>query len=141
MTQMVNYHVLRAANDAVYLCAACGESGYVSIGITRDPLRRIAKPGPQLVAAQWAWVGSASCGKAIERRLRKEWAVRYRAGEGFKFDYATEGLIFRRGLSAVFEDCVGTTPDWSKAVGEELARLIRAQVAENGRRLRLFRHS
>ncbi|MCT8281770.1 hypothetical protein [Xanthomonas translucens] len=134
---MVNYHVLQAAVDAVYLCAMCAEDGTVSIGMTRDPLQRVAKSRPHPVAAQWALVGSAARGKAIERRLRKEWASRHRAGEGFRFDYATEGAAFRGGLNAAFEACVGKPAEWSKVAGEELAELIRAQAEEDRRRLRL----
>jgi len=137
MTRMVNYHVLQAAVDAVYLCAMCAEDGTVSIGITRDPLQRLAKARPHPMAAQWAWVGSAARGKAIERRLRKEWAARHRAGEGFRFDYAAEGAAFRSGLNAAFEECVGRPAEWEKVAGEALVELIRAHAVEAGRSLRL----
>lgn len=69
---MRNLTLAQAARDAVHLCAACGADGIVRISVTRNPEGSIRRR-PNLVAAQWAWVGSESRAKLLVRRLRRQW--------------------------------------------------------------------
>lgn len=125
MAGMMNTHVIQAAVDAVFLRVICSESGRVRVGISREPLAGLRKlAGQEAVAAQWAWIGSAAKAKAVERALRKRWASRYRAGEGFGFDYGREGRLFRDELEATFMEVVGTPPDWRKVGPEEMAEIM-----------------
>lgn len=134
MNVMVNHHILQAAVDAVFLCVTCGSDGFVQVGITREPLERAQRAASSAIAAQWAWVGSAAKGKALERRLRKVWGSRHRAGQGYGFDYAREGRVFRDGLNGVFEEIMGEPPDWRKVSPEELLALVAAGRKEAGKR-------
>lgn len=110
---MRNLTLAQAARDAVYLCAACGADGVVRISVTRNPEGGIRRR-PSVVAAQWAWVGSESRAKLIVRRLRRQWAERYVVGEGYRFDYATEGAAFRSEMNQAFQRVVQDTPKWQK---------------------------
>lgn len=113
----------QAARDAVYLCAACGADGIVRISVTRNPEGSIRRR-PNLVAAQWAWVGSESRAKLLVRRLRRQWAVRYAVGQGYCFDYGEEGATFRDGINLAFLEVVGGAATWEK-LGLEALRLMR----------------
>lgn len=125
LASTMNSHVIQAAVDAVYLRVVCSASGRVRVGISREPLVGLRKlAGQEAIAAQWAWIGSAAIGKAVERSLRKRWASRYRAGEGFGFDYATEGRLFRDELDAAFGEVVGVLPQWRKVGPDEMAEII-----------------
>lgn len=125
LASTVNSHVIQAAVDAVFLRVVCSANGRVRVGISREPLEGLRKlAGQEAIAAQWAWIGSAAKGKAIERALRKRWASRYRVGEGFGFDYATEGRMFRDELDATFGEVVGVAPQWRKVGPEEMAEII-----------------
>lgn len=110
---MRNLTLAQAARDAVYLCAACGEDGIVRISVTRDPGGSIRR-WPNVAGAQWAWVGSESRAKLLVRRIRRQWATRYVAGEGYCFDYATEGAAFRNELNQAFQSVVQDAPKWQK---------------------------
>ncbi|WP_164136035.1 hypothetical protein [Stenotrophomonas maltophilia] len=110
---MRNLTLAQAARDAVHLCAACGADGIVRISVTRNPEGSICRH-PNLVAAQWAWVGSESRAKLLVRRLRRQWAKRYVVGEGYRFDYAVEGAEFREGLNQAFLDVVRSAAVWEK---------------------------
>lgn len=103
----------QVARDAVYLCAACGADGIVRISVTRNPEGSIRRQ-PSVVAVQWAWVGSESRAKLLVRRLRRQWAERYVVGEGYRFDYGSEGRAFRDELNRVFEEVVGGSAAWEK---------------------------
>ncbi|HEL5028585.1 hypothetical protein [Stenotrophomonas maltophilia] len=121
---MTGYSMGYVANNAVYICVACGEDGIVRIGATRDPegsLRRRERVG----AAQWAWIGSESRAKLLVRRLRRQWGARYVLGEGYRFDYALEGRVFRDELDQTFREEVGGAPQWEK-LGKDALRLLRA---------------
>lgn len=126
---MRNLTLAHAARDAVYLCAACGADGIVRISVTRDPEGSIRRR-PNVVAAQWAWVGSESRAKLLVRRLRRQWAVRYAVGQGYRFDYATEGADFRQGLNQAFLDVVSGPPKWEK-LGPEALRILRSSRGPN----------
>ncbi|MCU1073264.1 hypothetical protein JAK55_18990 [Stenotrophomonas maltophilia] len=110
---MRNLTFAQGARDAVYLCTACGDDGIVRIGVTRNPEVSIRRRS-NLVAAQWAWVGSESRAKLLVRRLRRQWASRYVLGEGYRFDYAVEGAEFRDGLDSAFHEIVGVNARWEK---------------------------
>lgn len=121
----VNAHVIQSAIDAVLLRIVCSANGRVRVGISREPVKGLLKlAGQEAIAAQWAWIGSAARGKALERALRKRWASRYRAGEGFGFDYGTEGRLFRDELDATFGEVVGVLPQWRKVGPDETAEII-----------------
>lgn len=125
LASTMNSHVTQAAVDAVFLRVICSENGRVRVGISREPLAGLGKvAGQEAVAAQWAWIGSAAKAKAVERALRKRWGSRYRAGEGFGFDYGREGRLFRDELEATFMEVVGTPPDWRKVGPEEMAEIM-----------------
>lgn len=117
----------QAARDAVYLCAACGADGIVRISVTRSPEGSIRRR-PNLVAAQWAWVGSESRAKLLVRRLRRQWAERYVVGEGYRFDYRSEGATFRHALDIAFRDVAKASPQWEK-LGLESLIVLRATRA------------
>lgn len=122
---MMNTHVIQAAVDAVFLRVVCLASGRVIVGISREPLAGLSKlAAAGALAAQWAWIGSATKGKAVERALRKRWIKRYRAGEGFAFDYGTEGRLFRDELDVTFRAVVGAAPDWRKVSPEEMEQML-----------------
>jgi hypothetical protein len=110
---MMNLSMAQAARDAVYLCAVCGKNGVVRVSVTRNPEGCIRRP-PKVVAAQWAWVGSESRAKLLVRRLRRVWAARYVHGEGYRFDYDSEGSVFRDGLNLAFSVAIGHAPVWEK---------------------------
>ncbi len=119
---MNSYGMAYVANNAVYLFVACGDDGIVRIGVSRDPegsLRRRER----VWAAQWAWIGSQSRAKLLLRKLRRTWASRYVIGEGYRFDYASEGRLFRDELDHAFRDEVGGAPRWEKLSKEALALL------------------
>lgn len=124
---MRNLTLAQAARDAVYLCAACGADGIVRISVTRNPEGSIRRR-PNLVAAQWAWVGSESRAKLLVRRLRRQWAERHVVGEGYRFDYAVEGAEFRDGLNQAFLDVVRGAARWEK-LGPGALRVLRATAA------------
>ncbi len=124
---MRNLTLAQAARDAVYLCAACGADGVVRISVTRNPEGSIRRRS-NLVAAQWAWVGSESRAKLLVRRLRRQWAERYVVGEGYRFDYAVEGAEFRDGLNQAFLDVVRGAGRWEK-LGPVALRVLRATAA------------
>ncbi|OBU48513.1 hypothetical protein A9K76_15710 [Stenotrophomonas maltophilia] len=69
----------------------------------------------------------------MERALRKRWASRYRAGEGFGFDYGGEGRLFRDELEAIFMEVVGAAPDWRKVGPEEMVEIMGALRKERRR--------
>lgn len=117
----------QAARDAVYLCAACGADGIVRISVTRN-LEGSIRRRPNLVAAQWAWVGSESRAKLLVRRLRRQWAARHVVGEGYRFDYAVEGAEFGDGLNQAFQDVACGAAQWEK-LGPAAIRLLRATAA------------
>ncbi|QNA95441.1 hypothetical protein G4G30_07535 [Stenotrophomonas maltophilia] len=121
---MRNLTLAQVARDAVYLCAACGADGVVRISVTRSPEGSIRRR-PNVVAAQWAWVGSESRAKLLVRRLRRQWAERYVVGEGYRFDYAVEGAEFRGGLNQAFLDVVRRAATWDK-LGPSGLRVLRA---------------
>lgn len=134
LASTVNSHLIQAAVDAVFLRVVCSANGRVRVGISREPLEGLRKlAGQEAIAAQWAWIGSAAKGKAIERSLRKRWASRYRAGEGFGFDYGTEGRLFRDELDATFGEVVGVAPQWRKVGPEEMAEIIGSMRKERRR--------
>lgn len=116
---MRNLTMAQVARDAVYLCAACMEDGIVRISAIRKPEGSIRRR-PGVVAAQWAWVGSESRGKQLVRRLRRQWVSRYVLGEGYRFDYGSEGDMFRNALNAAFRDVVKASPQWEKLGPESL---------------------
>lgn len=124
---MRNLTLAQAARDAVYLCAACGGDGIVRISVTRNPECSIRRR-PNLVAVQWAWVGSESRAKLLVRRLRRQWAERYVVGEGYRFDYAVEGGDVRDGLSQAFLEVVGGATEWDK-LGPQALRMMRRKPA------------
>lgn len=124
---MRNLTLAQAARDAVYLCATCSANGIVRISVTRNPEGSIRRRS-DVVAAQWAWVGSESRAKVLVRRLRRQWAARYVVGEGYRFDYAVEGADFRDGLNQAFLDVVRGAARWEK-VGPGALRLLRATAA------------
>ncbi|MCR1535851.1 hypothetical protein NR511_10370 [Stenotrophomonas maltophilia] len=124
---MRNLTLAQAARDAVYLCAACGADGVVRISVTRNPEGSIRRR-PNLVAAQWAWVGSESRAKLLVRRLRRQWAERYVVGEGYRFDYRSEGATFRHALDTAFRDVAKASPQWEK-LGLESLCVLRATHA------------
>jgi len=124
---MKNLILAQAARDAVYLCAACRANGIVRISVTRNPEASIRRRS-DVVAAQWAWVGSESRAKLLVRRLRRQWAARYVAAEGYLFDYAVEGADFRDGLNQAFLDVVRGDARWEK-VGPGALRVLRAAAA------------
>lgn len=124
---MRNLTLAQAARDAVYLCAACGVDGIVRISVTRNPEGSIRRRC-DVVAAQWAWIGSESRAKLLARRLRRQWALRFVVGEGYRFDYATEGVEFRDGLNEAFQTVVLGAAKWEK-LGPTALRLLRAPVA------------
>ncbi|EQM79218.1 hypothetical protein [Stenotrophomonas maltophilia] len=119
---MRNLTLAQAARDAVYLCAACGADGVVRISVSRNPEGSICRR-PSVVAVQWAWVGSESRAKLLVRRLRRQWAERYVVGEGYRFDYGSEGRTFRDELNRVFEEVVGGSAAWEKLGPSALAIL------------------
>ncbi|WP_155760199.1 hypothetical protein [Stenotrophomonas maltophilia] len=134
LASTVNSHVIQTAVDAVFLRVICSENGRVRVGISREPLAGLRKvAGREAVAAQWAWIGSAAKAKAVERALRKRWASRYRAGEGFGFDYGGEGRLFRDELEAIFMEVVGAAPDWRKVGPEEMVEIMGALRKERRR--------
>ncbi|MFL4597080.1 hypothetical protein ACJ6WI_07405 [Stenotrophomonas maltophilia] len=125
LASTVNSHVIQAAVDAVFLRVVCSANGRVRVGISREPLAGLSKlAGQGALAAQWAWIGSTAKGRAIERALRKRWASRYRAGEGFGFDYGREGRLFRDELDSTFKEVVGGAPDWRKVSPEEMEQML-----------------
>lgn len=124
---MRNLTLAQAARDAVYLCATCRASGMVRISVTRNPEGSIRRRS-DVVAAQWAWVGSESRAKLLVRRLRRQWAARYVVGEGYRFDHAVEGADFRDGLNQAFIDVVRGAARWEK-VGPGALRVLRATAA------------
>ncbi|OBU52841.1 hypothetical protein [Stenotrophomonas maltophilia] len=124
---MRNLTLAQAARDAVYLCAACSANGIVRISVTRNPEGSIRRR-PNVVAAQWAWVGSESRAKLLLRRLRRQWASRYVIGEGYRFEYAVEGADFRDGLNQAFLDVVRGAARWEK-LGPGALRVLRATAA------------
>ncbi|HED4877290.1 TPA: hypothetical protein R4K21_003109 [Stenotrophomonas maltophilia] len=124
---MRNLTLAQAARDAVYLCATCRANGMVRISVTRNPEGSIRRRS-DVVAAQWAWVGSESRAKLLVRRLRRQWAARYVVGEGYRFDYAVEGADFRDGLNQAFLDVVRGAARWEK-VGPGALRVLRATAA------------
>lgn len=131
---MRNLTLAQAARDAVYLCAACGADGIVRISVTRNPEGGIRRR-PNVVAAQWAWVGSESRAKLLVRRLRSKWAARYIVGEGYRFDYGSEGGTFRDELDRAFEAVVGGSAAWEKLGPSALVMLRgRWQVARRSQR-------
>lgn len=119
---MRNLTLAQVARDAVYLCAACGADGVVRISVTRNPESSIRRR-PGLVGAQWAWVGCESRAKLLVRRLRRQWAERYVVGEGYRFDYGSEGVTFRYGLDAAFRDVAKAPPQWEKLGSHSLVLL------------------
>ncbi|MBA0291302.1 MULTISPECIES: hypothetical protein [Stenotrophomonas] len=120
----------QAARDAVYLCAACGGDGIVRISVTRNPEGSIRRR-PNLVAAQWAWVGSESRAKLLVRRLRRQWASRHALGEGYRFDYGSEGGVFRAGLDAAFREVAKAVPQWEKLGPDSLVVLKARRAGRN----------
>ncbi|HEL4217670.1 TPA: hypothetical protein UM510_000926 [Stenotrophomonas maltophilia] len=134
LASTVDSHVIQAAVDAVFLRVVCSADGRVHVGISREPLDGLRKlAGQEAIGAQWAWIGSAAKGKAVERSLRKRWVSRYRAGEGFGFDYGTEGRLFRDELDATFWEVVGVLPQWRKVGPEEMAEIF-GSTRKEGRR-------
>ncbi len=134
LASTLNSHVVQAAVDAVFLRVVCSANGRVRVGVSREPLEGLRKlTGQEAIAAQWAWIGSAAKGKAVERSLRKRWASRYRAGEGFGFDYGTEGRLFRDELDATFGEVVGVLPQWRKVGPDEMAEIIGGMRKERRR--------
>ncbi|AVJ32735.1 hypothetical protein CLM74_08100 [Stenotrophomonas sp. MYb57] len=123
---MRNLMLAQAARDAVYLCTACGKDGIVRISVTRNPEVSIRRRR-NVVAAQWAWVGSESRAKLLVRRLRREWDARYVVGEGYRFDYAVGVAEFREGLNLAFREVVQATGQWEKHGPESL--LVRGGLA------------
>ncbi|CAH0138507.1 hypothetical protein [Stenotrophomonas lactitubi] len=120
---MRNLTLAQAARDAVYLYAACSANGIVRISVTRNPESSIRRQ-PNVVAAQWAWVGSESRAKLLVRRLRRQWAARYVVGEGYRFDYGAEGAEFRDGLAQAFLEVVRGAARWEK-MGPEAMRVFK----------------
>lgn len=129
---MRNLTLAQAARDAVYLCAACGEDGVVRISVTRSPEGSIRRR-LGIVAAQWAWIGSESRAKLLVRRLRRQWAARYVVGEGYRFDYGSEGEAFRDGLDAAFRDVAKAAPQWDK-LGPDSLLVLKSSRAGSSRR-------
>lgn len=125
------YGMAYVANNAIYLCVACGEDGIVRIGVSRDPEGSLLRR-ERVGAAQWAWIGSQSRAKLLLRKLRRSWASRYVIGEGYRFDYASEGRLFRDELDHAFRDEVGGAPRWEKLSKEALA-LLRAKPKKKRR--------
>lgn len=121
---------VQMVRDAVYLCAACGEDGVVRISVTKDPTTSIRRRAA-VVAAQWAWVGSESRANLLVRRLRRQWASRYALGEGYRFDYGSEGGVFREGLDAVFREVVKAAPQWEKLGPDSLVVLKARRAGRN----------
>jgi len=121
---MRNLTLAQVARDAVYLCAACGADGVVRMSVTRNPEGSIRRRS-NIVAAQWAWIGSESRAKLLVRRLRRQWVERYVVGEGYRFEYATEGAEFRDGLNQAFLDVGRGAARWEK-LGQEALQLLRA---------------
>ena len=126
---MRNYGMAYAAHNAVFLCAACGAEGMVRISVTRSPENSIRRQR-NVIAAQWAWIGSESRAKLLVKRLRRDWAARYVIGEGYRFDYATEGAAFRDELNRSFLEVVGGRAQWEK-LGPDGLRVLRG--ANKGR--------
>lgn len=124
---MRNLTLAQAARDAVYLCAACSADGIVRISVTRNPEESILRR-PNLIAVQWAWVGSESRAKLLVRRLRRQWASRYALGEGYRFDYGSEGTLFRGGLDTAFRGVVMASPQWEK-LGPESLVVLKSRLA------------
>lgn len=124
---MRNLTLVQAARDAVYLCAACGDAGIVRISVTRNPEVSIRRRR-NVIAAQWAWVGSESRAKLLVRRLRRQWASRYVVGDGYRFDYRREGPEFRQELSEAFLKVVGRTVRWEK-LGPSALALINGHIS------------
>ncbi|GEM_PF-1643951 len=136
---MRNLTLAQAARDAVYLCAGCGADGIVRISVTRNPEGSIRRRH-NLVAVQWAWVGSESRGKQLVRRLRRQWASRYVLGEGYRFDYGLEGDMFRDALNAAFRDVAKESPQWEK-LGPESLMVLKSTRAGRSRLCRGRNHS
>jgi len=102
----------------------------VRISVTKDPATSI-KRRASMVAAQWAWVGSESRAKLLVRRLRRQWASRYVLGEGYRFDYGSEGAAFRDGLDAAFRDVAKASPQWEKLGPDSLVVLKTRRAGRN----------
>lgn len=117
---MTNLTLAQAARDAVYLLVACGEDGIVRISVTRNPEGSIRRRH-NVDAVQWAWVGSESRAKLLVRRLRRQWTGRYVVGEGYRFDYGSEGAEFREELNGSFLRVVGSAARWEKLGPDALA--------------------
>ncbi len=128
---MRNLTIAQAARDAVYLCVACCEDGIVRISVTRNPEGSIRRR-PNLAAVQWAWVGSESRAKLLVRRLRRQWASRHVLGEGYQFDYGSEGDTFRDALDAAFRDVAKESPQWEK-LGPESLMVLKSTRAGRSR--------
>lgn len=119
---MRNMTLAQAARDAVYLCATCRANGIVRISVTRNPEGSIRRRS-DVVAVQWAWVGSESRAKLVARRLCRQWAYRYVVGEGYRFDYGAEGGTFRDELERSFAAVVGGPAAWERLGPSALAIL------------------
>lgn len=128
---MRDYSLAQLARDAVYLCAACGADGVVRVSVTRSPEGSIRRRS-NLVAAQWAWIGSESRAKLLVRRLRRQWASRYVVGEGYRFDYGSEGATFRHALDAAFREVAKASPQWEK-LGLESLMVLKSTRAGRSR--------
>lgn len=128
---MRDYSLAQLARDAVYLCAACGADGVVRVSVTRFPEGSIRRRS-NLVAAQWAWIGSESRAKLLVRRLRRQWASRYVVGEGYRFDYGSEGATFRHALDAAFREVAKASPQWEK-LGLESLMVLKSTRAGRSR--------
>lgn len=115
---MRNLTLAQVGRDAVFPCPACGGGGVVRISVSRSPGECIRRR-PNVVAAQWEWVGSERRAKLLVRRLRRQWtSPRYVVGEGYRIDYAAEGLISGRGQPSSFDqtvlDIVRSAFEWEK---------------------------
>ncbi|EJP76844.1 TPA: hypothetical protein RNT09_000043 [Stenotrophomonas maltophilia] len=133
---MRNLTLAEAARDAVYVCAACCANGIVRISVTRNPEDSIRRR-PNVVAAQWAWVGSESSAKLLVRHLRRRWAARYVVGEGYCFDYGAEGAEFRHGLNQAFFQAVRGAARWEK-LGPEALRVFKMCNRRHSNELLLY---
>lgn len=52
-------------------------------------------------------------------------------GEGYRFDYGTEGTLFRGGLDAAFREVLKASPQWEKLGPESLVVLKSRQAGRS----------
>lgn len=138
MSQFDQLQRVYAVMDAVFLYAACTVDGFVKVGISRTPYKRIYaihcnSPSP-VRAAQWVWVGSLALGRQIERLVKVDWADRNTRGEWYRFDYSqpADKAAFHDTLAAMFEVVTGEKPAWEKLGPEKIGELLLDQAKEQG---------